>query len=89
MKNETNKTTPETITIRKKRKPRQLTLLEVEAKQQFDDAKVLAKILPVIDDLSYFGYMWLREHLEDTEDAHKSATAAPIPDASTLDGTNP
>ena len=82
MKNETNKTTTATITIRKKRTPRQLTLLECEAKQQFFDAKALAKILPVIDDLSQYGRTKLREHLDAVEAAHASATAAPTPDGS-------
>ena len=49
---------------RKPRVPRTLTDLEIEAKQQFEDAKSLGKILPAIDLLGPWGRQKLAAHIE-------------------------
>ena len=49
---------------RKPRVPRTLTDLELEAKQQLDDAKALAKIQPMINKLGPWGRQKLAAHIE-------------------------
>ena len=56
-----------TATPRAPRKARVLTPLEIEVRQQFLDAKSLAKIIPAIDKLGPWGREKLTEHIKPVE----------------------
>ena len=58
-----NEPTETTTTPRKPRTPRVLTPLELEAKQQLEDAKSLAVIMPEIQNLGPWGREKLMESL--------------------------
>ena len=58
-----NEQTETTTTPRKPRTPRVLTPLELEAKQQLEDAKSLAVIIPEIQKLGPWGRAKLNERL--------------------------
>ena len=63
-KNEASAATAATKTTRKPRIPRELSDLEKEAKQQFEDAKALTKLLPAIEKLGPWGFGKLVEAVQ-------------------------
>ena len=54
-KNTTAESSETTITTRKPRQARTLTDIEIEAKAQWDDARAVAKLMPLLDKLSANG----------------------------------